>query len=149
MNLLISVAIMPVRLNRYASTSELSEQDNIDLQKLYADYPVSFDQAKFEQVINAEGAELFAGRFNDRLIAAILVVKTSDVVHLKYFCVRAVTRDRRVASDLLRESLKVLKQECAGSKLLLESCVENNQALEAVLNPQGFELSGQKFIVSL
>ena len=70
-------------------------------------------------------------------------------VSLNYFCVRAVTRDRRVASDLLRESLKVLQQEDKGKTLSLVSCLDDQHALKAVLEPQGFTLSGNQFDLTL
>ena len=146
---------MPVRLNRYASTTELSEQDRIDLDKLYADYPVAFDPAAFDAAMKTAHTELWAGRFNDRLIGAMLVDQTDATgssrpsITLTYLCVRAVTRDRRVASDLLRESLNVLRQQRPGVSLTLSSCLADNQALDAVLSPQGFTLSEQTFSLTL
>jgi len=146
---------MPVRLNRYRQDDALSTQDRLDLDKLYQDYPLDFSASSFLAAMNDELAEWFAGRFNDRLIAGVLVKQQGDSLLLDYLCVRKVTRLRRVASDLLRETIKAIKADPQLSnvqqlELRFDASDETMKAaLHALLSPYGFTYSEGGFRLSL
>lgn len=99
---------MPVHLEWIESASE---QDWIDLNKLYKDAPVQWceDQGasraqSYVAQKQQQGYKIAAGRFNDRLIvAAALKVNTQKVnaYFLDDMCVRALTRERGVAKQLM------------------------------------------------
>lgn len=91
---------MPVYLEH---VQQASEQDLIDLQKLYADYPVDFSFDALQQHLQATpGTRLFAGRFNDRLLGAVALTEDGDTALLDHLCVRKLTRQRTVGRELLR-----------------------------------------------
>ncbi len=99
---------MPVHLEWVESPSE---QDWIDLNKLYADAPQNWINSDSEQPAQSyvlkkqqQGYKVVAGRFNDRLIVCALLKVNSDKVNAYYLedmCVRALTRERGVARQLL------------------------------------------------
>ncbi len=91
-----------------------SEQDNLDLDKLYADAPSDWfpqdphikGSAWALQQVN-QGANIALGRFNDRIVSAARLVAQSDsaapayTYQIEQVCVRNVTRKRGVAKQLL------------------------------------------------
>ncbi len=99
---------MPVHLEWVESPSD---QDWIDLNKLYLDAPkgwISNENAQPAQNYvlqkHQQGYKVVAGRFNDRLIATALLKVNSEKVNAYYLedmCVRALTRERGVAKQLL------------------------------------------------
>ncbi|MEY8205391.1 MAG: acetyl-CoA sensor PanZ family protein [Bermanella sp.] len=99
---------MPVHLEWIESPSE---QDWIDLNKLYKDAPAHWCLGDAENPgqdylaqKQQQGCKLVAGRFNDRLIAAAALRVNTDKVNAYYIedlCVRALTRERGVAKQLL------------------------------------------------
>lgn len=120
---------MPVFLEKI---SEPTEQDLIDLKKIYADYPMhegqpfSLDKAK---------GEIFAGRFNDRLLGAFEVADKGSHVVVVYLCVRKVTRNRHVARDMLRQFLNQLRVDC---HLIVPHGIDSQMALEQLLTQLDF-----------
>lgn len=90
------------------------DQDRIDLDKLYADAPVQWleqdNQEKGSQWAMEkirQGEQLALGRFNDRIVcAACLVIQPehgslANMYKIDKLCVRAITRERGVARQLL------------------------------------------------
>ena len=90
------------------------EQDLIDLDKLYLDAPEQWQQDNGEP-LNCQWAlkgvsdecRLALGRFNDRVVAAVWLIKQSDTSPQSYqfkldrLCVRKITRQRGVAKQLI------------------------------------------------
>lgn len=105
---------MPIKVE---SVTNPTEQDWIDLQKIYLDLPhkaeSATDMSGFQAEIKARfdnGEALFAARFNDRLIAScwIIQVSESEPRQISNFCVRKVTRRRGVGQQFLQFLLKQL-----------------------------------------
>ncbi len=99
---------MPVQIEWIESPTE---QDWIDLNKLYKDAPKMWFEEKTEVTAQdyirqkqAQGFKIVAGRFNDRLIATAAVklmdnkAKTYEIDDL---LVRGITRERGVARQML------------------------------------------------
>ncbi|MCY1366816.1 PanD maturation factor [compost metagenome] len=112
-----------------------SEQDRVDLAKIYADAPdwllVPYaDAAALVEHGLAEGL-LVAGRFNDRLLGAALLVRGEQHWRLSHLCVRKVTRHRGVARRLVEQS--ALLADKAGKSLHLAAPRDHleSQALAA------------------
>lgn len=96
---------MPVYVE---TVSQPSDQDHIDLAKIYADAPAWLfaphaDGAALVAAGVARGV-LIAGRFNDRLLGAALLERFEDRWRLSHLCVRNITRRRGVARRLLDEA---------------------------------------------
>ncbi len=88
-----------------------TEQDWIDLNKLYKDAPANWFEEKSEVTAQAyitqkkkQGFQIAAGRFNDRLIASA-ALKRMDNKAITYeiddLLVRGITRERGVAKQML------------------------------------------------
>ena len=84
----------------------LSQQDQTDLQLIYADLPPAllapFDSVE-QLLLAAQQDGLVVARFNGRLLAAALLRKDSDSWQMSHLCVRGLTRRRGVARRLLSE----------------------------------------------
>ncbi|MDH4554025.1 PanM family protein [Pseudomonas sp. BN417] len=98
-----------------------SEQDRGDLAKIYADAPEWLlppyaNAAELVQRGLDEGL-LVAGRFNDRLLGAALVVRGASYWRLSHLCVRQVTRHRGVGRRLVEEVARLARE--AGKPLHL------------------------------
>lgn len=86
-----------------------SEQDWIDLEKLYKetpalwfeDYGVSNTQDYVAKHQNEADKALATGRFNDRLITAASLQRHGQGYLIQHLCVRSVTQQRGVAHQLL------------------------------------------------
>lgn len=89
--------------------------DLADLEKIYADYPLppvaSFVDWLFDQ--RESGKMLVAGRFNGRLLAALWLRRDSEGATIEHLCVRAMTRRRGTA----RQLLQMLQQQAAQFQL--------------------------------
>lgn len=91
--------------------TEPSQQDRIDLAKIFADAPPwllePYENA--EALIEAGLADgsLIAGRFNDRLLGAALLQRGAAHWRLSHLCVRKVTRRRGVGKRILEESQRL------------------------------------------
>lgn len=109
---------MPVIVETLAQPSA---QDRLDLAKIYADAPdwlfaPHADGAALVAAGLAAG-ELFAGRFNDRLLGAALLRRGGDAWQLSHLCVRGITRGRGVGRRLLDEARRLAAE--AGKPLRL------------------------------
>lgn len=87
------------------AVTQPSAQDRTDLEKIYADAPAWLlapypDAAALIDAGLAEG-RLIAGRFNDRLLGAVLLGEDAQGCMLSHLCVRKITRGRGVAARLL------------------------------------------------
>lgn len=93
---------------------EPSEQDRTDLDKLYADAPVQWlseaghtKGAGWAITKQKQGELVALGRFNDRIVCGACLAWQADSASLshlyevKQLCVRAITRERGVAKQLL------------------------------------------------
>lgn len=91
-----------------------SEQDCVDLNKLYADAPADWLQGSDkENAVDwalakvSAGEQLALGCFNDRIVCGAWLVQQSESgsatydYQVKQVCVRAITRNRGVAKQLL------------------------------------------------
>lgn len=89
-----------------------SDQDCLDLEKLYGDSPESWQPASglkwaLEQV--SEGKKIALGRFNDRIVCAAHLHPSEQSegasfayqLQIEKLCVRTITRERGVAKQLL------------------------------------------------
>ncbi|WPC99546.1 aspartate 1-decarboxylase autocleavage activator PanM [Proteus terrae] len=81
--------------------AQLSEQDRIDLGKIWQDTRY---QSALKNEINNENA-LFVARFNERLLAACWVKLSDKKAVITDFMVREVTRRRGVGHYLLTQCL--------------------------------------------
>lgn len=94
---------MPVYLEHI---SQPTEQDWIDLDKIYSDCPqqwlsdASDIKASLQSLLDQQ-AWLIGGRFNSRLLGAVIAAKDGSNVTLQHLCVREITRNRGVAHQLL------------------------------------------------
>ncbi|EOO9700289.1 aspartate 1-decarboxylase autocleavage activator PanM [Escherichia coli] len=76
-----------------------SDQDRIDLQKIWPEYSPSSLQVD-------DNHRIYAARFNERLLAAVRVTLSGTEGALDSLCVREVTRRRGVGQYLLEEVLR-------------------------------------------
>lgn len=94
---------MPVHLEHI---SQPTEQDWIDLGKIYSDAPQEWleDASNIKsslQKLLDQGIWFIAGRFNSRLLGAMKAEKEGRNIYLSHFCVRKVTINRGVAHQML------------------------------------------------
>ncbi|NKQ09649.1 acetyl-CoA sensor PanZ family protein [Pseudomonas sp. SST3] len=126
---------MPVYVE---SITEPSQQDRIDLAKIFADAPdwLLAPHASAEALIDSAltHGTLIAGRFNDRLLGAALLQRGAPHWQLSHLCVRKVTRNRGVGKRILEESQRLAGE--AGQNLHLAAPAEHleTQALAARLH---------------
>jgi len=94
---------MPVHLEHI---SQPTEQDWIDLGKIYSDAPQHWlsdpqnIKASLEKLLAAD-IWFIAGRFNARLLGAMQAEKDGNNIVLRHFCVRQITINRGVAHQML------------------------------------------------
>jgi ribosomal protein S18 acetylase RimI-like enzyme len=109
--------------------------DLADLERIYADYPLppvaSFTDWLFDQ--RTAGKTLIAGRFNGSLLGA-LWLHNERIEHL---CVRAVTRRRGTA----RQLLQLLQSHAALLQLSSLQVADTDQTLAALWQQLGFTRS--------
>ena len=106
---------MPVFLE---SIETPNQHDHQDLTKVFNDAPewlkshVDVDQW-LANIAQAQDLQLFAGRFNDRLITAAVIRKQEGNWQLEWLNVRSVTRDRCVGQRMVSEISQVAaKNNC-------------------------------------
>jgi GNAT superfamily N-acetyltransferase len=82
--------------------------DLADLEKIYADYPLPPVAGLVDWLFDQRdaGKTLIAGRFNDRLLAALWLARDGDCGRIEHLCVRALTRRRGTARQLLQLLIK-------------------------------------------
>lgn len=94
---------MPVYLEHI---SQPTEQDWIDLGKIYADAPqewlsdASDIKASLQPLVDQQ-TWVIGARFNSRLLGAMRASKEENNVILQHLCVRNITRNRGVAHQLM------------------------------------------------
>lgn len=96
---------MPIQLE---NLQQPCAEEMKDLVKIYQDTLNQPDQA-VETWVNErlkQGLQLFTGRFNSRLLVAIWTNHTEHGWELEQLCVRAITRRRGVARQLLQLLIK-------------------------------------------
>lgn len=94
---------MPVHLEH---VTQPSEQDWIDLGKIYADAPQEWlndpsDTKGSLQALLDQGTWFISGRFNARLLGAMKAEQKENEILLSHFCVRNITVNRGVAHQML------------------------------------------------
>jgi len=134
---------MPVHLEHIEKPTE---QDWIDLGKIYADAPQDWlsDPSNHQQSLQTlldAGTWLIAGRFNSRLLGVMEATKDGDTVTLKHFSVRNVTKGRGVAHQMLHHINRWADQN--GLTLIAEGVPAD---LANSLKNREFELIDNKFI---
>ncbi|MCX8959491.1 aspartate 1-decarboxylase autocleavage activator PanM [Erwinia psidii] len=77
-----------------------SAQDCLDLAKIWPDVV----PAMLEETLDRQH-QLYAAKFNDRLLAAVRIILQGETGELHHFMVREVTRRRGVGKYLLEEVL--------------------------------------------
>lgn len=93
------VRVIPMKLT-IIRLQQLSEQDRSDLKKIWP----QVDAEVLEATLDAQH-QLFAARFNDRLLAAVNVTIAASEGRLSLLDVREVTRRRGVGLYLVEEVL--------------------------------------------
>lgn len=122
---------MPVYLEHI---SQPTESDWIDLEKIYTQSPKAW--------LNENNTNWFiAGRFNSRLLGAVIAKKIEKNVTLNYFCVREITRNRGVAHQMLHHINHWADE--SGHTLIIQNVPET---LSNSLKKRGFLLKGSDAI---
>lgn len=102
--------------------------DLADLEKIYADYPLgpsaSIADWLFDQ--REAGKSLIAGRFNGRLLGALWLSRRGDEGRIEHLCVRAITRRRGTA----RQLLQLLQQQAGQFQLTALTVAGTGRATE-------------------
>ncbi len=134
---------MPVHLEHI---SQPTEQDWIDLGKIYSDAPQDWlsnaddIQGSLQELLNKD-IWFIAGRFNSRLLGALQAQKDRNNITLRHFCVRKITVNRGVAHQMLHHISKWADEN--GFTLIVEELP--NELANALINRDFVEKS-QVFI---
>lgn len=134
---------MPVHLEHI---SQPTEQDWIDLGKIYTDAPQEWlsDSSDIKSSLQAlldNEYWFIAGRFNSRLLGAMQAKKDGNNITLNHFCVRNVTINRGVAHQMLHH---INKWADANGHTLIAKDVPAELANS--LTKRGFVNEGDDFI---
>ncbi|AHL77316.1 acetyltransferase [Stutzerimonas stutzeri] len=117
------------------TVTEPSQQDRIDLMKIYADAPhwLLAPYADAAALIEAGLADrsLIAGRFNDRLLGAALLQRGAPHWRLSHLCVRKITRRRGVGKRILDECRRLAAEASNELHLVAPPAHLEAQALAA------------------
>ncbi len=127
---------MPVRLEHISTPTAA---DWLDLEKIHLDTGTAgfaADRATLEQWL-ADGGWVMAGRFNDRIIGALLARETSQGIELSQAGVRTVTQRRGVMHQMLHFIQRWAGEE--GKVLSITACPD---ALQPALDHRGFTSVG-------
>ncbi|HEY2454355.1 MAG TPA: aspartate 1-decarboxylase autocleavage activator PanM [Scandinavium sp.] len=111
----------------------LSEQDHIDLGKIWPEYSSSSLQMDDEH-------RIYAARFNERLLGAVRVTLKSNQGALDSLRIREITRRRGVGQYLIEEVLR--NNPAIGSWSMTEIGVEDKAAMSAFMLTLGFTVQG-------
>ena len=134
---------MPVHLEHI---SQPTEQDWIDLGKIYSDAPqewltdASDIKASLQQLLDQD-IWLIAGRFNARLLGALQAEKQGNSITLRHGCVRKVTINRGVAHQMLHHMSQWADEN--GYTLIAKDLPKE---LVNSLKKRGFIDSGEDFV---
>ena len=123
---------MPVKLEHLHTPTTVDWQD---LEKIHQDTASNGFRLTQEQLHSwlEDGGWIIAGRFNDRLIGALLARETPAGVELSQAGVRSVTQRRGVMHQMLHFIQRWAQEE--GKRLLVRDCPEN---LRPALQHRGF-----------
>lgn len=122
---------MPVYIER---PTQLSDQDRLDLLKVYADAPAWLlppfaDGAALIEQCLADGS-LRVARFNGRLLGAARLEPHGEELRLSHICVRALTRERGVARRFFEDA----RREAEAQDLLLVLAADPAQEIAQQLS---------------
>ncbi len=142
---------MPVKLEIYANSDAFSEQDNIDIDKLYADHPQAQARSCVEHLLTDNHTQFCAARFNDRILGGLLFAQApaDNTAAISYLCVRKATRRRHVAHDLLREMVKSSLVDNTAKIIQTIAAPAAAAELMAFLMSEGFIKDGNNFSLSM
>lgn len=117
--------------------------DLADLEKIYAGYPTgpaaSIADWLFDQ--REAGKSLVAGRFNGHLLGALWLRREGDGGVIEHLCVRAITRRRGTA----RQLLTLLQNQAGQFQLAHLSIRGGGEALAPLWQQLGFEHDGEQW----
>lgn len=134
---------MPVHLEHI---SQPTEQDWIDLGKIYSDAPQEWlsnaddIKASLQELLDND-IWFIAGRFNSRLLGALQAQKDGNNIILRHFCVRKITVNRGVAHQMLHHMSKWADEN--GYTLIVEDLPDE---LSKALKNREFVEKAQSFI---
>ncbi|MFY9180141.1 MAG: acetyl-CoA sensor PanZ family protein [Venatoribacter sp.] len=131
---------MPVLLEQI---NKPAEADWIDLEKIHQDTASNGFLLNRQQLQTwfDQGGWVMAGRFNDRLIGALLAKQTEQGIELSQAGVRTITQRRGVMHQLMHFITHWAKEN--QKTLYIAECPKH---LEAALLKRGFELSGSTLL---
>jgi hypothetical protein len=112
----------------------LSEQDHIDLGKIWPEYSSSSLQIDDEH-------QIYAARFNERLLGAVRVTVKGTQGALDSLRIREITRRRGVGQYLVEEVLRT--NPAIDSWSMTEIGVEDKTAMGAFMLALGFAVQGK------
>lgn len=130
---------MPVKLEHL---TEPTEDDFVDFEKIRNDtapYGLAVDMPLREWI--TKNRWIVAGRFNDRIIGALLAERTGDHVRLSKAGVRRITQGRGVMHQMLHFLCKWADEE----SLTLEFNDSEDSLSEAILR-RNFERQGDLLV---
>ncbi|MFG6655827.1 aspartate 1-decarboxylase autocleavage activator PanM [Scandinavium sp. M-37] len=107
----------------------LSEQDHIDLGKIWPEYSSSSLQMDDEH-------RIYAARFNDRLLGAVRVTLKGNQGALDSLRIRDITRRRGVGQYLIEEVLR--ENSTIAGWWMADVGVEDREAMAAFMSAVGF-----------
>lgn len=108
-----------------------SPQDRLDLAKIWPDS----DLAELASTLD-ETRQIWAAKFNDRLLAAVKITLNDTQGELMNFHVREVTRRRGVGSYLLEEVL--INNPAIAQWWMADNGMEDREAVAAFMQHGGF-----------
>ncbi len=112
-------------------------QDQSDLQKIYRDAPAWLIRPFADALQLVEHAlseeSLIAARLNGRLLGAAYLQRQDECWELSHLCVRAPTRRRGVAEQLVLQAQKLAADSGAGLRLMTAVEPPEVQALASKL----------------
>ncbi|EBS7636239.1 aspartate 1-decarboxylase autocleavage activator PanM [Salmonella enterica] len=106
-----------------------SDQDQIDLQKIWPEYSPS-------SLAVDDTHHIYAARFNERLLAAVRMTVSGTQGTLDSLRVREVTRRRGVGQYLLEEALR--NNPNVSSWWMADTAIEDRDAMAAFMQALGF-----------
>lgn len=124
---------MPVLLEHLKHPSDLDWQDIEKIHQDTASDGLTLDRNQLDLWL-AKGGWIMAGRFNDRLIGALLAIETPEGIELSHAGVRKLTQKRGVMHQLLHFICTWAQQN--NKKLIVKPA---NELLQQSLLKRGFQ----------
>lgn len=131
---------MPVRLEHIHTPTAA---DLADLEKIHNETASDGFTLNARQLTDflASGGWIMAGRFNDRIIGALLAQAHGDDIELNNAGVRAITQRRGVMHQMIHHISRFAEQE--HKRLIIRHCPA---LLSSALEHRGFQRIGDTFI---